>query len=336
MQILLEAIDEDLPGDKCRLAFVRLWSGYRHWFLDGIRGGGTTYLQSIVALRRHMPELLPVFERFCEVTGSGDLEARFLSMWCPPAYVRGCSQVVFNDGDNINLIRNYDYSPHLLEGRLVASRLLGKRVIAMSDCVWGVLDGINEDGLAISLSFGGGRKVGLGFGIPLVLRYLLETTEDVPSAVSALSRLPVHMDYTLVMADRSGRHEVIYVGPGRAAERVETRVATNHQHRPTWHSHAVATQSVERESALHTALAASLDAEKMLSVFLAPPVYQQSYSEGHGTLYTCVYRPQDASVELVWPDHRWRQSCANFREGRRLLTFPETSGVARVRNEVCA
>ena len=67
-------------------------------------------------------------------------------------------------------------------------------------------------------------------------------------------------------------------------------------------------------------------AEEMLGRFMLPPVYQTSYGRGYGTLYTALYRPEDASVELVWPSGRWQQSCAIFHEGTRVLAFEE--GVA--------
>ena len=38
----------------------------------------------------------------------------------------------------------------------------------MSDCLWGLLDGMNDDGLGVSLTFGGRRVLGDGFGIPIV------------------------------------------------------------------------------------------------------------------------------------------------------------------------
>jgi len=38
--------------------------------------------------------------------------------------------------------------------------------MGMSDCLWGLLDGVNGDGLCASLTFGGRRIVGVGFGIP--------------------------------------------------------------------------------------------------------------------------------------------------------------------------
>jgi predicted choloylglycine hydrolase len=62
-----------------------------------------------------------------------------------------------------------------LEGLIWISRLLDREVIAMGDGLWGVLDGINEDGLAVSLTFGGRRVLGDGFGIPLIMRYVMET-----------------------------------------------------------------------------------------------------------------------------------------------------------------
>ncbi len=58
-----------------------------------------------------------------------------------------------------------------------------KPVIGMSDCTWGLLDGMNADGLSASLAFGGRKISGDGFGIPLVIRYLLETASTVDEAV---------------------------------------------------------------------------------------------------------------------------------------------------------
>ena len=66
----------------------------------------------------------------------------------------------------------------------------------MSDCLWGLLDGINDAGLAVSLTFGGRRDVGDGFAIPLVMRYLLETCDTVDEARAALERIPVHAPRT--------------------------------------------------------------------------------------------------------------------------------------------
>ena len=72
------------------------------------------------------------------------------------------------------LVRNYDYPASRLEGIVYLTEWSGRRVLGMSDCLWGLLDGVNDAGLAVSLTFGGRRDVGDGFGIPIVVRYLLE------------------------------------------------------------------------------------------------------------------------------------------------------------------
>jgi predicted choloylglycine hydrolase len=243
-------------------------------------------------------------------------------MWCPPAYVGGCSQVVLNDPEP-SLVRNYDYSPRLLEGTWLASRYCGKRVLAMGDCLWGVLDGINEDGLAVSLSFGGRTTVGEGFGIPVVLRYVLEFASTVADAVSLLGRVPVHMSYSVSLVDRTGTYALVFVTPDRPIEVLTDRVATNHQHQPEWQRHATATRSVERESALRGVLASSGTLDKVLDAFEKPPVFQSDYDRGYGTLYTAVYRPAEASAELIWRNLHWRQSCASFAEGQREIAYGE-------------
>jgi predicted choloylglycine hydrolase len=320
MDLQFEAIDEDMPGPKWRRVFDRHWHAYSRWFVrDGVRSR-PTYFMSLKALRKHMPELLPTYEAIVATAGDGDLEARFLSMWCPPLYVGGCSQAILT-GAEPALIRNYDYSPRLLEGTWLASRFNGKRVVAVVDCLWGVLDGINEDGLAVSLSFGGRTAAGQGFGIPVVLRYVLEFASTTAEAVAMLQRIPVHMSYSIAVIDRQGKHATVYVNPDRPAEVVERRVSTNHQHGVEWARHAETTKSVEREVAVEKALSGSADVDRVLSGFLRPPVYQTSYGRGYGTLYTAVYRPLDASVELVWPGSVWRQSCAEFQDEVRIIRF---------------
>ena len=56
-------------------------------------------------------------------------------------------------------------------------------------------------------------------------------------------------------------------------------------------------------------------------VLPAPSAIWQALVEDDGTLYTAVYRPLDASVELVWPGAVWRQSCAEFHDEVRIIRF---------------
>src|SRR5215472_14295100 len=129
MQITFRAVAEDIPASKWRAVFDHHWHAYSRWFLREGNRARPTYLASSRALKAHMPELVPAFEQVCEAAGGGDLEARFLSMWCPPVYVGGCSQVIVNRSPAC-IIRNYDFSPHLIEGTWLASRFSGRRVLA--------------------------------------------------------------------------------------------------------------------------------------------------------------------------------------------------------------
>jgi predicted choloylglycine hydrolase len=65
-------------------------------------------------------------------------------------------------------------------------------VIAKAQRPWGgCLDGMNEDGLVVSNTFGGSPAKGRGFSIILMLRYVLETCRRVDEAIVALSRIPI-------------------------------------------------------------------------------------------------------------------------------------------------
>ena len=74
---------------------MRLWPAYKKWFLSEGIGARQTYLAGVRALKAHMPELMPTYEKLCELAGGGDLAARFLSFYRPPLYLSGCSQAIW-------------------------------------------------------------------------------------------------------------------------------------------------------------------------------------------------------------------------------------------------
>jgi predicted choloylglycine hydrolase len=120
-----------------------------------------------------MPEIYGDYTDLVEAVGGGDLEARFLSHWCPPPLVTACSIAILG-GPNPVIIRNYDYPPSLCDALALRTHWSGRGVIGMSDCGWGLMDGANDHGLAVAISFGGRRETGRGFGIGLVVRFLLQ------------------------------------------------------------------------------------------------------------------------------------------------------------------
>ena len=85
-------------------------------------------------------------------------------------------------------MRNYDYSPSAFDCLILHTNWQGRRVMGTSDGMWGLVDGINDAGLAVSLTFGGRRVVGDGFGVPLILRYVLQTCDTAEQAGEVLRR----------------------------------------------------------------------------------------------------------------------------------------------------
>ena len=324
IQVDFHTLIEDRPGPSWQAQFERLWPAYRSWFLRSGVVDRPGYLESRRAMREHMPELVPVWEQLVELAGGGDVEARFLSLWCPPPYIAGCSQAVWvdrqGDGEPV-LLRNYDFAPGLLEGSWLATRWGGQRVAALGDCLWGALDGMNDAGLAASLSFGGRTVSGTGFGIPLVVRYLLEVAQDTRHAVQLLQRVPVSMCYTVTLLDAAGHWATVFVAPDRPAEVTRRTVVTNFQHGVEWAQHARATHAEERLACLQAQIDGPGSAEDAIAALLRPPLYQSSWLRGYGTLYSAAYRPRSGSVDLWWPNERWTQSLTAFTPGSRTIRY---------------
>jgi predicted choloylglycine hydrolase len=300
-------IRELVPGPRWRQLFDATWAGYRNWYLSEGAAARPPVELARRMLRRHMPELTSTWERLVELTGGDDTAARMLTLYDPPGFLPGCSQMALV-GDTPMLIRNYDYRPDLCERVVFSSAFTGRRVIGSSDCLWGLLDGMNEAGLAISLAFGGRRGVASGFGIPLIIRYVLEVADTVPGAVAVLARVPVNMAYNLTILDGNGDTASVFIAPGTEPEVFARCHATNHRGTvPDDPDHARRFRSVERQRALHTLLARHPDPKTAISAFLQPPLYNTAYAEGFGTMYTAAYRPHDGVVDYVWPGSSWRR-----------------------------
>ncbi|MEZ5355039.1 MAG: C45 family peptidase [Bryobacteraceae bacterium] len=327
MQATFRSVREFDPGVAWQTLFTSSWDSYRAWFLQEGDARRPGYLTCKAALERHLPELVRTWETLVDLAGGGDMAARFLSLYCPAPYLSGCSQAVWTKGDRPLLIRNYDYHPRLLEGTILMSAWSGVRTIVQSDCLWGALDGMNEHGVAVSLSFGGRSKVGDGFGIPLLLRYILETCRDCDEARRALARVPTHMSYNVSGVDRDGDWFTAHVAPDRPVRFHESPVATNHQDSVEWHRYAQAVSTLERWHLLTAGIADdSVDEHGFVSRFLEPPVFSDRYGSSFGTLYTAIYNPREGVVDYVWKNRRWQQSFSDFEEG--WMTVPYGKPVA--------
>lgn len=303
----LHAYRENRPGARWRDLFDATWSAYRSWYLSGDAVDRPSLAEARRALGQHMPELLPTWLRLFDLTGRDPVAARLLTMWQMPALVAGCTQAVA-PGDDPVLVRNYDYDLALFEGVVASTNWSGHRkVIGTSDLLWGLLDGVNEDGLAVSLTWGGRPGSGSGFGIPIVVRYVLETCASVLDVVAALRRIPVAQAYNLTIADTSGDHATVFVAPGEQPEVSRLRVAANHRLDDVRDGLTDSTaQSRERQAvATEVLLDHGHDVERLVGAFLEAPLRNADHSAGWGTLYTVVLEAGRGCVTYCWPGRRW-------------------------------
>ena len=308
-QVTLHSYREATPGSRWQVLFDATWPAYRSWYTAHDLEARPSLAEARAALRQHMPELLTQWERLVELAGADPLAAKMLTMWRMPAIAAGCSQAVV-PGNAPLLVRNYDYDPHLFEGVVASTNYSGRRrVIGTGDLLWGLVDGMNEDGLAVSLTLGGRPGSGHGFGIPIVIRYLLETCPDVESAIAALNRIPVAQAYNISLVDTAGGHATVYVAPGEPAEVSDLRAATNHRLTVLEHPHiSNPLRSRQRQQALFGLLRdfeSGGAARELVDAFTRQPLRTGDYDRGFGTLYTAVYRPAEGTVTYQWPGRSW-------------------------------
>lgn len=313
MYVQLKLVKEPWPSTRWQKFFDHAWPLFKIWYESEGLDARPDQVTCRSVLELHMPELVPVYNSLCRLAHNDDSASRFLSFWCPPPYMAACSQIAWTKGSP-TLIRNYDFDPRYFDGRLRYTEYL-KPVIGMQDSAWGLLDGMNADGLVVSLAFGGRKVSGVGFGIPLVIRYVLETCSTVEEAVVLLQRIPVHMGYNVTVMDRSGAYATVYLNPDRAPQVVHQPMATNHQYQVEWDEYAAFTNTIERKHTLEACVAApKMDRATVIKKFLKPPLYSQQYLRGFGTLYTAAYDVLKGRVMIIWPEKQVEASFKRFEE----------------------
>jgi predicted choloylglycine hydrolase len=333
MRLQFDAISEARPGPKWQRIFEQSWPGWREWQRRKTTGDEPSLAQCERALKRYMPELLPVWRKMVELTDENDGAAQFLSFWCPPRYLVSCAQAVLIDKQGPLLIRNYDLDPAVNEATILRSAWTGRLVVATLEGMAGAADGINESGLAASLTFGGRITAGRGFGIPLIMRYLLEVCSDTKDAVQALRSVPSHMSYNVTVVDSRGKFATVFLSPDRPAVVTADPATTNHQLGIEWPDHARRSRTIERKDFLTNLLAEGQPSgDQVLAAFLAPPLFSTNYAEGFGTVYTALYRPGERSMALHWQGQTgWYKSIKAFSEDQRTVAYPidlESAGEA--------
>ncbi|MEQ9331719.1 C45 family autoproteolytic acyltransferase/hydolase [Thalassobaculum sp.] len=326
-------VQEDRPAEEWLARFVAGREAARRWYLGdrqaarpagdalnwhhgGGRGEPPTAAECRAALARHMPELLKGYDRACAMVGDDPLDHCILSHYRPVPEVAGCTVAVWLGEGGPALARNYDFPLATVSDRFELTDWSGRRrVIGKAQRPWGGLhDGMNDDGLAVAMTFGGSPAQGLGFAVILIVRYLLETCGSVGEAIEALVRIPIALSHNVMLLDRHGDHATVYLGPDRAPAVTRDRVTTNHQETVVWPELAARSLTVERLRVVQAALAdPATTLSTLVGRFLERPVYSRAARSP--TAYTAVYRPAEARVDFIWPGTIRDQRFERFDEG---------------------
>lgn len=312
----------DDPAGTFRLEsfFESYWTAYRRWMA---RAPDIVLRTRLAKLTEHMPELVQLFEQLHARFGGSDEVGRFLTLYRPPRVVRACTQLVLQGCAGPVLLRSYDHAPQLMDGIVLRADWGGVGTLAMTDCLWGALDGINDRGLAIALAFGGRNTVGHGFAPSLICRYVLQTCSTVGQARAVLARLPVYMPYTFVVLDGAGDFVTAFLSPDKEAAFVTRRASANHQGGIDWPQYAGFVQTVERQAAAEALLEGPSSLEQARRAFLSPPVWRTNYEKASGTLYVAEYAPAAKTLDLHWPGHTEHIGFATGFDRRFTVSLPD-------------
>ena len=317
--------------------FDNYWPAYKSWYRQKKPGdiNPRALKQGHRQLAMIMPEMLPLYESFLEASNDCPVAAQFLTGYQPPAYLVSCSQAVLLDEEPL-LMRNYDLSPDLSENLLTKSNWLGQEIIGSNECLWGLDDGMNKSGLAASLTFGGSNKIGKGFGIPFILRYMLQTCVNVKQAIKVLQRVPSHMAYNVTLLDRQGSFATVMVAPGQVAVVTRERCITNHQARVTWPQQAAFSKTLQRKQFLDEFLArGKVNEQQLCKAFLTTPLRSSNYPQKFGTVYTAVYKPLSETMSYHWPaEQSWLHSFADFKASEKTVNLEKQASLVTANGDV--
>ena len=326
MQLNFSTVSEpSVAGAKWKKLFDSYWNGYRNWFTSKDNIDTPDLKTSQEALKKYMPKMWDTYQHLCNLTNADPTMARFLTGFQPPAYISACAQAVIKT-DEIQLVRNYDYDPNLLEGTILLSKWNDHKVMGTSDCLIGIVDGMNDAGLCVSLTFGGRKEVGYGFGIPFILRYVLEFCTNTADAVQTLTGIPSHMSYNITVVDKTGASKTVMLAPDKAPLVTDDAFATNHQGEIDWPENAQFNQTIKQYNFLKDYLKSkNISANELAKAFLHPPLYNTKFTVGFGTLYTSVYQPKNLIMKVLWPQVAIELSFDSFIEEDILIQYNSTT-----------
>ncbi|MEQ8332822.1 carcinine hydrolase/isopenicillin-N N-acyltransferase family protein [Nisaea sp.] len=209
MEKLFRAVDEPQPGPFIRQAVEEGRGFVVDWYAKAECIPDPEECRRRVGT--HMPEMLGLFDRMAGCAGDDPAMIAALAGIDPPPFIpAGCSVRAFTR-PRPTMLRNYDFHPDATSAVILRTEWSGRHVLGMSEGGSGLLDGVNDAGVAAALTFGGRHVYGAGFSIVQIIRYLLQVASDVKEAADVLRRIALCLG-----AECTGTGQVRKVGLSRA------------------------------------------------------------------------------------------------------------------------
>ncbi|MFS8099746.1 carcinine hydrolase/isopenicillin-N N-acyltransferase family protein [Lentzea alba] len=256
------AFAEERPGNGWRRHVGRQWPRFRPEIADDLMA--VSWRMAVLDLE--LPHLAPICAELTREAGLHDrtLSALLTHVDPPPAVVGGRQGTAGRA-----LVRNLELGLDRYESTLWLSRLGSRRVLGTTSGLWGLLDGMNENGLAVSLTSGATLRHDVGLSGPILVRHLLEQCTTVAEVDLAMRSWRTATTHDLAVLDAEGN---------RTAYRVAPRTPTRRGLTQHW---ATTTEGV--------------------AAMRRPPRFRTDYAIGGGTLHTAVYRPAEGTATFLWP-----------------------------------
>jgi predicted choloylglycine hydrolase len=135
---------------------------------------------------------------------------------------------------------------------------------------------------------------------------VLETCATVEQAVGALRRIPVAQSYNVALVDTRGSHATVFVAPEQTAVVSGLDATTNHRLGQVEYPAAAARfNSVGRLVRLNQLRAEGASGEQLVAAMQQPPLRNDRFEFGFGTLYTAQYDPAAGTATWHWPGTSW-------------------------------
>lgn len=254
-------------------------------------------------LKKVHPDLLEEMRGFAQ--GLGEDYRRLVVYTSNFGLGKGCSQFFLNG----YLARNYDDAPGAVEGEFAVSTPTGSfKSFGSTIGYLERLDGINEKGVAVSLTFGAGHPpIQHGIGSAMFTRIVLDKAGSVEEAIELFEKAPYVTPNNVMIADSSGNAVVIEASAGQYHIRKPEEgifICANSYLAPEMRKHQRINNKTTkwREQAMlrkEPNLANRAELMNFLTTDFPDGLFEPYYSVGLGTLWSVIYHPKTLGVHLA-------------------------------------